>query len=102
MTGFESAALRSATSASRLTVVCEVELLLPGTESAVALVSIEAVLARIGRVSCRERMWKLSVAVSLELTIRVLWVQVYVGAGFAQPLLADTQMLPLASTSLSV
>ena len=33
-------------SASRLTVVCEVELLLPGTESAVAEVSIEPVLAR--------------------------------------------------------
>jgi hypothetical protein len=42
----EAAVFRSATSAERLTVVCEVELLLPGTESAVAEVSIEAVLAR--------------------------------------------------------
>jgi hypothetical protein len=47
-------------------------------------------------------MWAVIVQVSFEPAVRPLEVQVTVPEAFAQPLEAETKLVPAASTSLSV
>src|SRR5436190_1458821 len=89
-------------SALRLTVVDEVELLLPLTGSAVALLAIEAVLLSVPPSAKPGPMWTVIVCVPVAPLARPALVQVTVPEALTQPADAETKLVPAGTASVSV
>src|SRR4051794_34247090 len=85
----------------RATVVVDVEVLLPLTGSAVALLAIEAVLLNVPPSVKPAAMWTVIVCVTLAPSARPALVHVTVPRLFAQPALADTNEVPAGTRSVN-